>query len=103
MLIILCLSRNCKLNIASHKSEREENIMKILAFLLLAVAIKCDDNVKFEGLSRIIQPAVDERTQEMAAMDVIKRLIPDNADNVAIKVNFQLSPNQFKVNLNINE
>jgi hypothetical protein len=72
--------------------------MKILAFFFFFIfAIKCDDDLKFEGLSRIIQPEVDETTQEKAAMDVIRRLIPDKADNVAIKVNFQLPPNHFKV------
>lgn len=77
--------------------------MKILAFFFFIIAIKCDDNLKFEGLSKIIQPEVDESTQEKAALEVIRRLIPDKADNVAIKVNFQLSPNHFKVNLNFNE
>lgn len=78
--------------------------MKILAFFLFfIIAIKCDDNLKFERLSRIIQPNVNENTQQKAAMDVIRRLIPERADNVAVKVNFQLPPNYFKVNLNFNE
>lgn len=76
--------------------------MKILAFFFLfIVVIKCDDSLKIEKLSQIIQPKVDEKTQENAAMDVIRRLIHDKADNVAIKVNFKLAPNYFKVNLNL--
>lgn len=79
--------------------------MKFFGFFFCAiiVAIKCDDDVKFEELAGIIRPAVDEKTQQRAAMDVIRRLIPEQADNVAIKVNFELPANYFKVNLHFNE
>lgn len=79
--------------------------MKILAFFCFfaIVAIKCDDDFKNEKLAKIIRPGTDEKTQQKAAMDVIRRLIQERADNVAIKVNFQLPTNYFKVNLHFNE
>lgn len=48
-------------------------------------------------LSRTIKPNTDEETQQQAAHDVIRRLIADKAENVAIKINFNLPGNYFQV------
>lgn len=79
--------------------------MKNLAFYVfllvfvtsLKKSVKCDENIKFEKLARIIRPDVDESTQQKAAMGVIRRLIQEKADKVSIKVNFKLPLNYFKV------
>lgn len=44
-----------------------------------------------------IKPETSENTQASAALDVIKRLIGEKAENVAIKINFDLPRNSFKV------
>lgn len=52
-------------------------------------------------LSHRIRPNSNEKTQQNAANGVIRRLLPpENADNVAIKINFNLPGNYFKVRLN---
>lgn len=51
-------------------------------------------------LSHRLRPATTESTQQRAALDVIRRLIPASiADNVAIKINFNLPGNYFKVSI----
>jgi hypothetical protein len=53
-----------------------------------------------QQLSNRIRPNTDEKTQQNAAKSVIRRLLPpENADNVAIKINFNLPGNYFKVSL----
>jgi hypothetical protein len=49
-------------------------------------------------ISELIKPSTDENVQAKAALDVIRRLVHEKADNVAIKVNFKLPANYFKVN-----
>jgi hypothetical protein len=82
--------------------------MRILAFSIffllivsLTKSVKCDENIKFEELARIIRPHVDENTQQKAAMSVIRRLVQEKADKVSIKVNFKLPLNYFKVGTNL--
>jgi hypothetical protein len=48
-------------------------------------------------LPNTIRPTTDEATQQQAALDVIRRLINDRANDVAIKINFNLPGNYFKV------
>jgi predicted ABC-type ATPase len=65
-------------------------------FLIALIAIKlvaCEQ----DELARTISPATDEKTQQQAAHNVIRRLVHEKADNVAIKVNFKLPVNYFKV------
>jgi hypothetical protein len=50
-----------------------------------------------DDIAKIIKPSTDEKTQQQAALSVIRRLIHEKADNVAIKVNFKLPVNYFKV------
>lgn len=75
--------------------------MKFLSLFLiinLIQSISSDDGgIKFEGMALKIRPNVDEKTQQKEAMSVIRRLISEKADNVAIKVNFKLPLNYFKV------
>lgn len=74
--------------------------MNFLSFFLiinLIQSITSDGGVKFEGMALKIRPNVDEKTQQKEAMSVIRRLISEKADNVAIKVNFKLPLNYFKV------
>lgn len=74
--------------------------MKVLSFFLiinLIQSISSDDGVKFEELAIKIRPNVDEKTQQREAMSVIRRLISEKADNVAVKINFKLPLNYFKV------
>lgn len=74
--------------------------MNFLSFFLiinLIQSITSDGGVKFEEMALKIRPNVDEKTQQKEAMSVIRRLISEKADNVAIKVNFKLPLNYFKV------
>lgn len=68
-----------------------------LFIILLALSvkfIKCDRD---QLLSNTIRPNTDEDTQQQAALNVIRRLIGEKADDVVIKINFKLSGNYFKV------
>lgn len=74
--------------------------MKIFFIFLIFSSIKStisSETSKFDELALKIKPNVDEKTQQKAAMGVIRRLLPERADNVAIKVNFKLPLNYFKV------
>lgn len=70
--------------------------MKVLIIILaLGVTfVKCDRD---QLLSDTIRPNTDEDTQQQAALNVIRRLIGDKADDVVIKINFNLTGNYFKV------
>lgn len=65
----------------------------ILMFVLIVLNI----NSIVGELDEIIRPSTDEKTQQQAALNVIRRLIHEKADDVAIKVNFKLPANYFKV------
>lgn len=67
-----------------------------LIIIVLASAL-CFTSANHHQLSRTIRPNTDEHTQQQAAMSVIRRLIADKADNVAIRINFNLPGNYFKV------
>jgi hypothetical protein len=70
---------------------------KLLIIILAVVCCSHRTSANHHQLSRTIQPNTDEETQQKAAMDVIRRLIADKADDVAIKINFNLPGNYFKV------
>lgn len=103
MLIIVSVDHE---NLTKHERIRAlKRKMRVLSFLLiinLIHSIRCDDDIKFESLALKIRPNVDEKTQQREAMNVIRRLISEKADNVAIKVNFKLPLNYFKVKWKIN-
>lgn len=65
-----------------------------LILLILSSVARCESD---NQLSQTIRPTTDEETQQRAALDVIRRLIADKVDNVAIKINFNLPGNYFKV------
>lgn len=64
----------------------------IVVFALFVGFTSGDDE-----LAKTIRPTTDEDTQQKAALDVVRRLIGDKADNVVIKINFNLPGNYFKV------
>jgi hypothetical protein len=68
-------------------------------FVLIAVLTLSSQfgNGNCHQLSNAIRPTTDEATQQQAALDVIRRLINDRANDVAIKINFNLPGNYFKV------
>ena len=49
--------------------------------------------------AQTIKPDTNEETQQEAATNVIKRLIGDKANKVAVKINFELAGNSFKVKI----
>lgn len=70
--------------------------MKLIIFILaLSVGLTNGD----DELSRTIRPTTDEDTQQRAALGVISRLMGNDvvANNVVIKINFNLPGNYFKV------
>lgn len=67
-----------------------------LIFIFFALSLKFTNANRYQ-LSRSIRPNTDEETQQRAALNVIRRVIADKADNVAIKINFNLPGNYFKV------
>lgn len=67
--------------------------------LFLIILLVGSTNGNHRQLSRTIRPNTDETTQQQAAMSVIRRLIADKADDVAIKINFNLPGNYFKVRI----
>lgn len=71
--------------------------MKKLYILLLVIFVTKGTNSESDEIAKIIKPSTDEKTQQQAALNVIRRLIHEKADNVAIKVNFKLPINYFKV------
>ncbi|KAG5674947.1 hypothetical protein PVAND_004891 [Polypedilum vanderplanki] len=70
-------------------------IVSLLFFTINSITCKLDN--EDDELARIIRPITDEKTQQQAALNVIRRLIHERADNVAIKVNFKLPVNYFKI------
>lgn len=72
---------------------RKVNLFLIFLAASLVELAKSDSN----QLHQTIRPNTDEETQERAALGVIRRLIADKVDNVAIKINFNLPGNYFKV------
>lgn len=68
-------------------------VLLVIFFTINIYTINCE----LDDIERIIKPKTDEKTQQKAALDVIRRLIHEKADNVAIKVNFKLPVNYFKV------
>lgn len=70
--------------------------MKFAVILLFVLSLKFA-NGNHHQLTRTIKPNTNEATQQQAAMEVIRRLIADKADDVAIKINFNLPGNYFKV------
>lgn len=76
-----------------------QEVNLILIFLLLATGAVELAKGESNQLSQTIRPTTDEETQQRAALGVIRRLIADKADNVAIKINFNLLGNYFKVRI----
>lgn len=75
--------------------------MKFLKFFISAASL-CLVNGSFHQLPDTIRPPTDEITQEQAALSVIRRVIGDKADDVTVKVNFDLPGNSFNVSLSRN-
>jgi predicted house-cleaning NTP pyrophosphatase (Maf/HAM1 superfamily) len=63
--------------------------------LLIVITI----NLSACEIENVIKPTVDEKAQQKAATAVIRRLIQEKADSVAIKVNFLLPVNYFSVSV----
>jgi hypothetical protein len=70
--------------------------MKLVLITLFTLSLKFG-NANHHQLPSTIRPNTNEATQQQAAMDVIRRLINDRANDVAIKINFNLPGNYFKV------
>lgn len=70
--------------------------MKLLIISLFVLSLKFV-NANHLQLARSIRPNTNEATQQQAAMEVIRRLIAEKANDVAIKINFNLPGNYFKV------
>lgn len=91
------------LSCASTMSPRTFRVLapraRLLIIILAVVCCSQRTSANHHQLSRTIQPNADEETQQKAAMDVIRRLIDDKADDVAIKINFNLPGNYFKVRI----
>jgi predicted house-cleaning NTP pyrophosphatase (Maf/HAM1 superfamily) len=66
--------------------------------LLIVITINLSA-CKIEEIENVIKPTVDEKAQQKAATAVIRRLIQEKADSVAIKVNFLLPVNYFSVSV----
>lgn len=73
--------------------------MKMRNFQLFLVLLTCFDKTISSDLNfNQIRPNTDEITQQKAAENVIRRLLPENnANNIEIKINFKLPGNYFKV------
>lgn len=76
-------------------------LLIILAILMTTTGFSSEPTsvFNFNQLSHRIRPNTNVETQQRAALNVIRRLIPssDIADYVAIKINFNLPGNYFKV------
>lgn len=70
--------------------------MKLVLITLLALSFNFG-NANHHQLAQSIRPNTNEATQQQAAVGVIRRLINDRANDVAIKINFNLPGNYFKV------
>lgn len=73
------------------------NFRASLMLVTLVLISANSANSEFENIANIIRPLSDEKTQQQAAQNVIRRLIHEKAENVAVKVNFKLPANYFKV------
>lgn len=62
-------------------------------------ATLCLVNGSFHQIPNTIRPSTNENTQEKAALAVIRRVIGDKADDVTVKINFDLPGNSFKVSI----
>lgn len=72
-----------------------------LIIIILSAVTLNSANGNHQQLSNTIRPNTDEQTQQQAALSVIRRLIADKANDVAIKVNFNLPGNYFKVRISV--
>lgn len=100
--ISFCFSRQFLLTFSSTMTLKHLKIIlkcKLKLFLFVLVLSVKLTNANHHELSQTIRPSVDENTQQQAAHSVIRRLIGDKADNVAIKINFNLPGNYFKVSV----
>ena len=70
--------------------------MKVF-IILLVLNIRIIKSDPDQLLSNTIRPNTDENTQQQAALQVVQRLIGEKADDVVIKINFNLTGNYFKV------
>lgn len=70
----------------------------LIIFATLTTVSAAASVFNLNQLSHRIRPNADADTQQRAALDIVRRLIPsDTADYVAIKINFNLPGNYFKV------
>lgn len=75
-------------------------ISALLTTTSASIATAQESVFNLNQLSHRLRPATTESTQQRAALDVIRRLIPASiADYVAIKINFNLPGNYFKVSI----
>ena len=98
----IVLLRRKKINkflilISFNKQELPNKRMKTLYIFLLVIFVTRGIDGESDEIAKLIKPSTDEKTQQQAALNVIRRLIHEKADNVAIKVNFKLPVNYFKV------
>lgn len=78
------------------------NLKSKVKFLIILVILRVESTkANQHELTRTIRPNTNEDTQQQAALGVIRRLIGDKADDVAIKINFNLPGNYFKVSVSI--
>jgi hypothetical protein len=86
-----------KSSISSHE-KRIYFTMKSFQLILVFLIISFDKTFSSDFNFNHIRPTTDEKTQQKAAENVIRRLLPENnADNIEIKINFKLPGNYFKV------
>lgn len=71
----------------------------IFVKFFISVASLCLVNGSLHQLPDTIRPTTDENTQEQAALTIIRRVIGDKADDVTVKINFDLPGNSFKVKI----
>lgn len=65
--------------------------------LFVASSVKFINCINDQLLSDTIRPNTNEETQEQAALSVIRRLIGEKAEDIVIKINFNLTGHYFKV------
>lgn len=65
--------------------------------IFVIFATLCAVTGNFHQIPSTIRPLTDENTQGQAALSVIRRVIGDKADDVTVKINFDLPGNSFKV------
>lgn len=68
--------------------------------LFIGFVSLCLVNGSFQEIPSTIRPLTNEDTQQQAALSVIRRVIGDKADDVTVKINFDLPGNSFKVKIN---